>query len=56
MVQPTARWYYLNSTGTAVIYHHPTSNGGTIEENIYTAPAKTSHNIAFFAGHEYSSE
>ncbi len=43
----TARWYYLNSTGTSVIYHHPSSNGGTVEENVYTAPAGTSLKIRF---------
>jgi len=43
----TARWYYLNNTGTAVIYHHPASNGGTIEENIYTAPPKTTLTLRF---------
>ena len=35
----TARWYYLNSTNTSVLYHHPKPGGGTIEENVYTAPA-----------------
>lgn len=34
----TARWYYLNSAGTSVIYHHPNAAGGTVEETIYTAP------------------
>jgi len=35
----TVRWYYLNSTGNAVIYHHPTGIGtATIEETVYTAP------------------
>jgi len=35
----TARWYYLNSAGTSIIYHHPPRTGsGTVEENIYTAP------------------
>jgi hypothetical protein len=36
---PQPRWYYVNSTGTAVIYHHPTTNGATVEQTIYTAPA-----------------
>jgi hypothetical protein len=43
----TARWYYLNSTGTSVIYHHPTSTGGTIEENIYTAPEGSTLTLRF---------
>lgn len=43
----TARWYYLNSTGTSVIYHHPKSNGGTIDENIYTAPKGSSLTLRF---------
>ena len=34
----TARWYYLNSTGTSIIYHHFKTGGGTIDEKIYTAP------------------
>jgi (2Fe-2S) ferredoxin len=34
----TARWYYVNSTGTAIIYHHPTTNGATVEQTIYTSP------------------
>jgi hypothetical protein len=33
-----ARWYYLNSAGTAIIYHHPAAGGGTVEQKIYTAP------------------
>ncbi len=41
------RWYYLNSAGTAVIYHHPASSGGTIEENIYTAPAGSTLTLRF---------
>jgi len=43
----TARWYYLNSTGTSVIYHHTASLGGTIEENIYTAPEGTTMTLRF---------
>jgi len=43
----TARWYYLNSAGTAVIYHHPVGSGGTIEENIYTAPAGSTLTLRF---------
>lgn len=44
---PTARWYYLNSGGTSVIYHHPKSNGGTVEETIYTAPAGSTLTLRF---------
>lgn len=44
---PTARWYYLNSAGTSVIYHHPASNSGTIEENIYTAPTGSALTLRF---------
>jgi hypothetical protein len=43
----TARWYYLNSMGTAVIYHHPANGGGTIEENIYTVPTGSTLNLRF---------
>jgi prepilin-type N-terminal cleavage/methylation domain-containing protein len=43
----TARWYYLNSTGTSIIYHHPASNGGTIEEKIYTAPTGSTLKLRF---------
>jgi len=43
----TARWYYLNATGTSVIYHHPTNNGKTIEEAIYTAPAGSGLSLRF---------
>ena len=43
----TVRWYYLNSAGTAVIYHHPTSGGGTVDENIYTAPAGSTLTLRF---------
>ena len=43
----TARWYYLNSAGTAVMYHHPAVGGGTIEENIYTAPAASTLTLRF---------
>ena len=43
----TARWYYLNSAGTAVIYHHPATGGGTIEENIYTAPKGSTLTLRF---------
>jgi hypothetical protein len=41
------RWYYLNSSGTAVIYHHPTSAGGTIEEPIYIAPEGSTLTLRF---------
>ena len=43
----TARWYYLNSAGTSIIYHHPKSGGGTIEENIYTAPKQSALTLRF---------
>jgi len=43
----TARWYYLNSAGTAVMYHHPAVGGGTIEENIYTAPTASTLTVRF---------
>ena len=43
----TARWYYLNSTGTAVIYHHPAVGGGTTEQTIYTAPAQSTLTLRF---------
>jgi len=43
----TARWYYLNSAGTSVIYHHPAATGGTTEENIYTAPAGSTLTLRF---------
>ncbi len=43
---PTARWYYLNSAGTSVVYHHP-NNGGTIEEILYTAPQGSTLNLRF---------
>ena len=44
---PTARWYYLNSTGTSVIYHHFTNSGKPIEEKIYTAPKGSSVTLRF---------
>lgn len=43
----TARWYYLNSAGTAVIYHHPKTGGGTIEETLYTAPTGSTLTLRF---------
>jgi hypothetical protein len=43
----TARWYYLNSTSTSVIYHHPSSSGSVVEENIYTAPTGSSLRLRF---------
>lgn len=43
----TARWYYLDKTGTSLIYHHPSSNGKTIEENIFTAPTGSSLTLRF---------
>ena len=44
---PTARWYYLNSSSTSVIYHHPASSGGTVEENVYTAPIGSTLTLRF---------
>jgi hypothetical protein len=41
------RWYYLNSLGTSVIYHHPSSAGGTVEETIYTAPVGSTLSLRF---------
>jgi Tfp pilus assembly protein PilW len=43
----TARWYYLNSTATSIIYHHPKTGGGTIEETLYTAPSGSSMSLRF---------
>ena len=43
----SSRWYYLNSTGTAVIYHHPASSGGTVDETLYTAPAGSTMKLRF---------
>jgi hypothetical protein len=44
----TARWYYLDSTGTIVYYHHPNPLGGAaIEEKIYTAPTGTTIKLRF---------
>ena len=45
--ESTARWYYLNSTGNAVIYHHPKTGGGYVEQTIYTAPTGTSLTLRF---------
>lgn len=41
------RWYYLNSTGTSIIYHHPKAGGGTIDETIYTAPRGATLSLRF---------
>jgi hypothetical protein len=44
----TARWYYLNSAGTSVIYHHPSvSGGGTVEETVYKAPTGSTMVLRF---------
>lgn len=43
----TPRWYYLNSTGTAIKYHHPAAGGGTQEETIYTAPPGATIKLRF---------
>ena len=40
----TARWYYLNSTGTSVLYHYP---GGGADEKIYTAPEGSTLSLRF---------
>lgn len=48
----TARWYYLNFNGSAVIYHHPTTNGGTVEQTIYTAPKGSTINLRFSPAQE----
>jgi hypothetical protein len=40
----TARWYYLNSTGTAVMYHYP---GEAQDETIYTAPKGSALTLRF---------
>jgi hypothetical protein len=45
----TARWYYLNSTGTSLIYHHPAAGGGTKEETVFTAPADSTLSLRFVA-------
>jgi prepilin-type N-terminal cleavage/methylation domain-containing protein len=40
----SARWYYLNSTGTAVMYHYP----GEIQDTaIYTAPKGSALTLRF---------
>jgi len=43
----TARWYYLDSSGMYVKYHHPATGGGTVEETIYKAPLKTTLTLRF---------
>jgi len=43
----SARWYYLNSTGTSIVYHHPAVGGGTVEQIIYTAPKGSSMILRF---------
>jgi len=43
----TARWYYLNSDGSSVIYHHPAPGSGTVDENIYTAPSGSTLTLRF---------
>ncbi len=43
------RWYYLNSTSTALIYHHPTVAGPQgADEIIYTAPAGATLTLNFW--------
>jgi len=44
---PQARWYYLNSSGTAVMYHHPTSGGASVDETVFSAPAGSSITLRF---------
>jgi hypothetical protein len=43
------RWYYLNSNGTAVMYHHPKTGGGFIDETLYQIPSgsNTSMSLRF---------
>jgi prepilin-type N-terminal cleavage/methylation domain-containing protein len=45
----SARWYYLNSTATSLIYHHPKTGGGTQEETIYAAPSNSTLSLRFVA-------
>lgn len=42
----TARWYYLNSTGTAVYYHYP-GEPNNLDTIIYSAPPKSSIALRF---------
>ena len=43
---PTARWYYLNSLGSAILYHHPV-NGFWNDETVYTAPPGATLTLRF---------
>jgi type II secretory pathway pseudopilin PulG len=43
----TSRWYYLNSSGSAVLYHHPIPGGKTVEETVYTAPTGSVFTLRF---------
>jgi hypothetical protein len=42
----TARWYYLNSTGTAVMYHYP-GEAGNNDISLYTAPTGSTMSLRF---------
>jgi hypothetical protein len=42
----TARWYYLNSAGTSVMYHYPNEPNNT-DLSIYTAPTGSSLVLRF---------
>jgi hypothetical protein len=44
----TARWYYLNSTGTSIMYHYPGEANNT-DKSIYTAPTGSSLVLRFMA-------
>jgi hypothetical protein len=43
---PTARWYYLNSAGTAIKYHYP-GEANNLDITLYTAPTGTSMALRF---------
>lgn len=42
----TARWYYLNSAGTSVMYHYP-SEASNKDITVYTAPTGSSLSLRF---------
>jgi hypothetical protein len=42
----TARWYYLNSTSTSVMYHYPGEPGNN-DITIYTAPSNSTISLRF---------
>ena len=43
---PTARWYYLNSAGTAIKYHYP-GEANNLDITLYTAPTGSSMSLRF---------